>query len=605
VKEGQLSTERIDASVRRILEAKERLGLHKHRRVDPAAIAAGVGRPEDVERALEVARRSITVVRNEGEVLPLRAEEKLRLLHLVLSSDARNDAIQGIPEAELGARRVPTETVYLGPAVSDARADQIVARAGEFTHVLASCFVRVGAFRGNTDMADGHARLLARLREAGRPVIVVSFGSPYLLRQFPDVPVYVAAYGGADTSQRAAVAAILGEHPVGGKLPVTLPGLYPYGHGLAIPRRDMTLRSAPAAEAGFRADGLAEVERVMEDALAKRAFPGAVLAVGKDSALVHLKAYGRFTYDAWSSAVQPDTIYDLASLTKVVATTTAAMILVDEGRLDLSKPVGAFLPAFRGGAKDRVTVAHLLTHSSGIDWWAPLHLELKTREAYLQRIQAMDLVYEPGTKSLYSDLGVLLLGEVLERVAGESLHSFVRRRVLEPLGLRDTTYRPPPELLPRIAPTEQDAWRGRMLRGEVHDENAYALGGVAPHAGLFGTAPELARVAQMLLNGGVYDHERIVSREVVDRFTRPAGIPGSSRALGWDTPSEGSSAGTRFSARSFGHTGFTGTSMWMDPERRLFVILLSNRVHPTRENQLIRQVRPAVADAVVGALAAP
>jgi CubicO group peptidase (beta-lactamase class C family) len=356
---------------------------------------------------------------------------------------------------------------------------------------------------------------------------------------------------------------------------------------------------------GFRPGGLAELDRVMEEAVAARAFPGGVVAVGKDSALVHLRPYGRLAYEPWSSAVRPDTIYDLASLTKVIVTTTVAMILVDEGRLDLSKPVSAFLPAFRGGAKDRVTIAHLLTHSSGLDWWAPLHLELKGKEAYLDRIQAMELVYEPGTKSLYSDLGVFLLGEVLERVAGESLQDFARRRLLEPLGMRDTAYRPAPELLPRIAPTEQDAWRGRLLRGEVHDENAYALNGVAPHAGLFGTAPDLARFAQMLLNGGVYDHHRIVSREVVERFTRPAGIPGSSRALGWDTPSEGSSSGSRFSAHSFGHTGFTGTSMWMDPDRRLFVILLSNRVHPTRQNDAIREVRRAVADAVVGALAAP
>jgi beta-N-acetylhexosaminidase len=605
VKEGQLAESRIDASVRRILEAKERLGLHKQRRVDPAGIVAGVGRPEDVERALDVARQSITVVRNEGEVLPLRAEDRLRVLHLVLSSDARNDAIQGIPEAELEARRVPAETVFLGPAVSEARADQIVARVGEFTHVVASCFVRVAAFRGTVDMADGHARLLARLREAGRPVIVLSFGSPYLLRQFPDVPVYVAAYGGAETSQRAAVSAIFGEHAIEGRLPVTLPGLYPYGHGLSLPKRDMTLRSARAEEAGFRPDGMAEVDRIVEAAVQARAFPGAVVAVGKDQALVHLRAYGRFSYEPWSSPVRPDTLYDLASLTKVVVTTTVAMILVDEGRLDLAKPVSAFLPGFRGGAKDRVTVAHLLTHSSGLDWWAPLHLELKGKEAYLQRIQAMDLVYEPGTKSVYSDLGLLLLGEVLERVAGEGLQDFARRRVLEPLGMRDTGYRPAPELLPRITPTEQDAWRGRLLRGEVHDENASALNGVAPHAGLFGTAPDLARFAQMLLNGGVYDHQRIVSREVVERFTRPAGIPGSSRALGWDTPSEGSSAGSRFSAHSFGHTGFTGTSMWMDPERRLFVILLSNRVHPTRQNDAIREVRRAVADAVVGGLAAP
>jgi CubicO group peptidase (beta-lactamase class C family) len=288
---------------------------------------------------------------------------------------------------------------------------------------------------------------------------------------------------------------------------------------------------------------------------------------------------------------------------------------VDEGKLDLGKKVSDFLPGFRGGGKEKVTVAQLLSHSSGIDWWAPLYKELKTRAAYLQRIQAMDLAYEPGTKSVYSDLGVLLLGEILERVAGESLESFAKKRILEPLGMKDTMYQPAPSLLPRIAPTEQDAWRGRVLVGQVHDENAFALGGVAPHAGLFGTAPDLARFAQMLLNGGVYDHHRIVSRATVERFTERAGIPGSTRALGWDTAADEtgarsstpgtpgySSAGSRLSPASFGHTGFTGTSLWMDPKDELFVILLTNRVHPTRENDAIRQVRSSVADAVVGAL---
>jgi beta-N-acetylhexosaminidase len=608
VKEGQLTEARIDTSVRRILEAKERLGLHKRRLVDPSAIASGVGRPEDVERALDLARRSITVVRNEGDVLPLKAEDRLRILHLVLSSDARNDAIQGIPEAELQARRVPAETVYLGPAVSEARADDIVARSRDYTHVLASCFVRVAAFRGTADMADGHARLLTRLREAGRPVIVVSFGSPYLLRQFPDVPVYVAAYGGAESSQRAAVSALFGEHPVEGRLPVTLPGLYPYGHGLSLPRRDMALRHAPPEAAGFRPDGFAELDRVVAQAMEAHVFPGAVVAVGKDSVLAYLRAYGHLTYDPGAPAVQDDTIYDLASLTKVIVTTTAAMILVDEGRLDLAKPVSAFLPAFRGGAKDRVTVAHLLAHSAGTEAVSPLYKELKGKAAYLQRIQAMDLAYEPGTRSVYSDLGVMLLGEILERVAGEPLDAFARRRILDPLGMSDTLFRPGAALLPRIAPTEQDPWRGRLIRGEVHDENAFAMGGVAPQAGLFGTADDLARFAQMLLNGGVYDHHRLVSREVVDRFTRPAGLPpGSSRALGWDTPSGASTAGSRASPHAFGHTGFTGTSMWMDPDRGLFVILLSNRVHPTREPTAVRinDVRRAVADAVAGALAAP
>jgi CubicO group peptidase (beta-lactamase class C family) len=308
-----------------------------------------------------------------------------------------------------------------------------------------------------------------------------------------------------------------------------------------------------------------------------------------------------------------DTLYDLASLTKVVVTTTLAAMLVDEGRLDLKKPVSAFVPGFRGGARDRVTVEQLLTHSSGLDWWAPFYKDLKGgRAEFLQRVLASELKYEPGARSVYSDLGVFLLGEVVERVAGEPLEALARRLIFEPLALKDTQFRPPRELLPRIAPTERypdeprdNPRHGQVAHGQVHDENAFALGGVAAHAGLFGTAPELARFAQMLLNGGVYEHRRMLSRSVIERFTRRAGVPASTRALGWDTPGDGNSAGELLSARSFGHTGFTGTSVWIDPERRLFVILLTNRVHPTRENNAIREVRRALADAVVRGLAEP
>jgi CubicO group peptidase (beta-lactamase class C family) len=475
---------------------------------------------------------------------------------------------------------------------------------------VASAFVRVMAYKGNADMAESHVRLLQALQAAGRPVVLVSFGSPYLLRQVPGVSAYVCAYGAAESSQRAAVAALFGEYPVGGKVPVSLPGFYAYGDGLQVPRHEMTLRAAPPAAAGFRPDGMAEVDRVIEAAVAARAFPGAVVAVGKDGVLAHLKALGHLSYDADAPAVQTDTLYDLASLTKVIVTTTMAMILVDEGKLDITKPVSVFVPGFRGGARDKVTVLHLLTHSSGLAAFGPLWKEIQGKEAYARRLETMELEYEPGTKTVYSDYGEMLLGVVLERVAGQDLATFARKRILGPLGMKDTIFRPGPELLPRIAPTEEDASRGGLIHGEVHDPNAHAMGGVSAHAGLFGTAPDLARFAQMLLDGGVLEHQRIVSRETVERFTRRADVvPGSSRALGWDTPSANSSAGTLFGPRSFGHTGFTGTSMWIDPDRQLFVVLLSNRVNPRpgEENapKAILDVRRAVADAVVRGLAQP
>ncbi|HVR69869.1 MAG TPA: glycoside hydrolase family 3 N-terminal domain-containing protein, partial [Vicinamibacteria bacterium] len=607
VREGILTEARIDASVGRILAAKESLGLLAGKVAPKEPAESAVGRPEDVERALEIARQSITVVRNEGGVLPLRAEEPLRILHLVLSSDPRTDAlvIQGFPEDELARRRIPFQTVYVGPDVSEEKAAEVVSRAEGATHVLASVFARVAAFRGTADMPEGQAALLRRLQAGTTPLVILSFGSPYLLRQVPEAGVYVCAYGWPETSQRAAIAAVLGEHAVGGKLPVTLPDLYDYGHGLNIPRRAMTLRVARPEEVGFREGGLAALDGVIDRALAAGAFPGGVVAVGRDGALAELRPFGRFTYDPGAPAVKADTVYDLASLTKVVVTTTVAMILVDEGRLDLARPVSAFIPSFRGGDKDKVTVEHLLTHSSGVDWWAPLYKEIAGQPEYVRSIVAMDLKHAPGAKALYSDLGLILLGEILQRVAGEPLDTFARKRILEPLGMKDTLYRPGQGLRPRIAPAEIVAERGGLVHGVVHDENAMALGGVAPHAGLFGTAPDLARFAQMMLDGGVFEHQRIVSRATVEQFTGAIRVPGSSRAYGWEKPTAENSAGARLSPSAFGHTGFTGTSMWIDPARRLFVILLTNRVHPTRENSQIRQVRKDVHDAAVDGLAEP
>ena len=607
VAEGQIPRARLDASVRRILEIKARLGLHRQRLVDPGELGRQVARPADVARADEVAAAAITLVRNQGRILPLAAEQPLRLLHLALESGV-NPAPDGIQRAALSVRRVPFESRALGGELSAATADEIVASAQQFTHVVISTFTRgVARANGTGGMPSAHVDLVRRLHETGVPVIVAALGSPYVLAQLPDIPAYLCAYGAAPSSQRAAMAALFGEADITGTLPVTLPGLYPSGHGLQLARRPMTLMPVGAGEPALRPGGAAEIDRVLAGFIERQAFPGAVLTVGHRGTLAHLQAYGRLAYTDDAAPAVTDTIYDLASLTKVIATTTMAMILVDQGWLDLDKAVRDYLPRFAGPGKHRVTVRHLLTHSSGIDWWAPLYEELEGKAAYVEQIRQMELVYEPGSKTLYSDLGLILLGEILERVAGQPLDLFVRDRVFQPLGMSDTLFRPSATLLPRIAPTEEDPWRGRLLRGQVHDENAFALGGVAPHAGLFSTAGDLARFAQMILNGGVFEHRRIVSRATVEEFTRLAGVPDSSRALGWDTRSaEGySSAGSLFSAGSFGHTGFTGTSLWIDPERQLFVILLTNRVHPTRENTLIREARPAVADAVVRALAEP
>ena len=283
---------------------------------------------------------------------------------------------------------------------------------------------------------------------------------------------------------------------------------------------------------------------------------------------------------------------------------------VEADALDLDAAATSYLPELKESAVGGATLRDLLAHSSGLPCCTQLFRELgedldrdEARGRYLEHIAGTELAVARRERAIYSDLGVLLLGEILERGSDRGLAQQVEEEVLEPLGLIDTGYVPPEELRERIAPTEFDSWRGRLPHGEVHDENTLALGGIAPHAGLFGTARDVAVFGQAMLNGGLYGDRRLADSETVALFTRRAElVPGSSRALGWDTPSDPSSAGRYFSARSFGHTGFTGTSLWIDPELDLIVVLLTNRVHPTRDNIAIRRLRPAIHDAIVLAI---
>jgi len=295
--------------------------------------------------------------------------------------------------------------------------------------------------------------------------------------------------------------------------------------------------------------------------------------------------------------VDENTIYDMASLTKVIATTTVAMMLEESGKLDIDRTVASYIPEFNAPEKATITVRQLLTHRGGLEAFAALYKTYRGRDQYLQQINLRPLANPPGAKMVYSDWDMILTQLVIERITGTTLDAFADEHVFKPLGMNDTRFLPPAEWKPRIAPTEVDTTRGGLLRGIVHDENAWAMGGVAGHAGLFSTAHDLSIFAQMMLNGGEYNGLKLLKPVTIARWTARQGKE-SSRTLGWDSPSPNSSAGHYFSPRSFGHTGFTGTSIWIDPEKQLYVILLTNRVDPTRDNQKLVPVRRAVADAV-------
>jgi serine-type D-Ala-D-Ala carboxypeptidase len=346
--------------------------------------------------------------------------------------------------------------------------------------------------------------------------------------------------------------------------------------------------------------------KIVEGAIAARSFPGCSIAVTSHGELVAHKAFGHFTYDPKSAEVSTSSIFDLASLTKVVATTSVAMILYERGVLDLEAPVAAIIPEFAGEVSNvvdhrrEVTLQMLLAHSSGLEAHENFFLRVTDRADFLRAVVAAPLSALAGESAEYSDIGFIILGMALERLADETLDVFCQREIFGPLGMTHTTFNPHAGLKDSILPAANDvSFRHRIIQGEVQDENASVLGGVAAHAGLFSNTEDLASFAHAMLNGG----RPLVRASTVDFFTRRESAPiGTSRALGWDTPSAPSQSGKYFSSRSFGHLGYTGTSLWIDPERQLSIVLLTNRTWPDCENQAIKQVRPAFHDAVIEAL---
>lgn len=346
---------------------------------------------------------------------------------------------------------------------------------------------------------------------------------------------------------------------------------------------------------------------VLEKAIDEKAFPGAAFGVLSHGQIVALDAVGSHTYEEDAASVAADTVFDIASVTKVVATTAATMILHDRSVLDLDLPLGEVLPGFvigkaPGSRKQDVTIRMLLAHSSGLPAYARLFETANTPSELMRAALTMPLESAPMERAVYSDIGFILLGKALEVICGESLDEFCQREVFTPLGMSNTRFRPAKRYQPLIPPTEIDSiFRRRIIQGEVNDENCAVLGGFAGHAGLFSSVPDLIAFARAILDAK--NSGSLFRSESVSLFnTKRVSPAGTTRALGWDTPSEPSSSGHFFGPRSVGHLGFTGTSMWIDPDRRLAVVLLTNRTWPDRSSQAIKQVRPAFHDAIVNTL---
>ncbi len=457
--------------------------------------------------------------------------------------------------------------------------------------------VRVREYSGRIGLPEGFAPVVAALSRTPRAV-VVSFGNPYLLREFASVSTYLCAYETTASTERVVADVLSGRGAVTGRLPVSIPDVAVRGAGESRwPSATAPLtRTAPARQ-GVAADLAGQVRALLITAISERAFPGAVCLVARRGEIVAEVAAGHLTYASDAPVMALSTRFDLASLTKVCATLPLTLRLIAQGKLSLDTKVAALLPEFHGPGKDQVSIRHLLTHSAGLPAYVQFFKTLRGKAEIVRAACEEGLRTEAGADTVYSDLGMILLMACLEKVSGVDFDVLAVREVFVPLGMQ-ATFAPTGKPI-EAAPTEECTFRGRVVSGEVHDENAFAMGGVSGHAGLFGTADDVARLGLMFLGGGGSLRPSALARAATQRADV---VAGSTRALGWDTFTPGGAGGSLLHATAFGHTGFTGTSIWCDPSRDLCVVLLTNRVHPTRVNAKIQRVRRELHDLVVRAL---
>ena len=595
VKNGIISEQRINASTLKVLKMKERLGLHKNKIISMDDTHMSVGKKSNFDLASEIGNRSITLVKNNDNILPLQPKSN-DTFYIVDLYDGANNHNESIVTKSLRENGYKVRSFQIDKSDSLIVANHILDQIPSDGLVLLNAYANPVEWKENIFLPSVEADFINHLIKKCTTVIITSFGSPYLIQDFPEAPVYICAYKGSSVMQKAFLNALMGESDINGILPVTIPGIAKRGSGINlksikwekkeqswIPGKE--IKRIRPNEISVNVD---ETKQMLLEAVADSAFPGGVILAAKNGDIFLHKAFGYHTYSK-KKPVMRGNIYDLASITKVVATTSALMKLVDEKKLSLDDKVITYLPEFIGkqkmffDQKSKVTIRHLITHTSGLPPFKKYFLMDGNIQTKIDSIMNTEPEIPLNQKMIYSDIGLIVLGKIIESVSQSSLDEYVDSVVFKPLGMKTTFYNPPIEKIKRIIPTEYSSLYGETIIGYVHDENAKSIGGIAGHAGLFSTASDLSIFSQMMLNGGIYGWKRIFKSQSVTNFTKRANtIEGSSRALGWDTPSGQSSGGVYLSASSFGHTGFTGTSLWIDPENQIFVILLTNAVHPNR-----------------------
>ena len=589
VMSGRITKERINLSVSKILHSKIELDLFNYEfNFDDMNLI--VGSNDNLMVADKIASSSITLVKNKSNSIPIKAEKIKSMAHLILTDDDNGAEVLKIIKSNINYTHGNVENIFVNYQLSNLLIDDLIERLSKFDKVIISTLVKISSMnKGRSTLNSSHLKLINKISDKNLPFIVISYGSPYL-NDYSFIDTYICSYGYGSVSQVAVANAIFGRSDINGILPIDLNQDYKRGFGIKINRTSSIFKLNNKLDFDSTWD-------ILEDAINDKLFPGAQAMIIKDSEILAEKSFGNLTFDSGSQRVNNETIYDIASLTKVVATTPVIMKLIKKKYLNLDHEIYQFYPQFRGQWKDRVTIRHLLTHSSGLKPYIQYFKDskYKSKDDIIDDIVSnQDLIYEPGMDSKYSDLGMILLMDISEKVTGRRFEELVKAWILKPLDMGNSFFNPSKDLIYKIAPTEKDSiFRMNLVHGVVHDENAFIMGGVSGHAGLFSNAHDIARYAQMILNQGLYNGKRIFSNRSVSKFTKRQNIPiGSDFALGWDTPSnKGSTAGDFFSQYSYGHLGFTGTSLWIDSEQKIIIVLLTNRVYPSRDKEGMYQLR--------------
>lgn len=600
VESGVLPVKVLDNAVRRFLNYKVNYGLFERTKVDIDKLSTQINTQEFRLLADEIARASITLLKNNRNIVPIRAATYPKISIVILSDDRTGSS--GNTFAATVRQYHPDVRYHVIDARSGSEEiESAIRSAGQSDLILlgTAVFVRTS---NDIELTNRQKRIISRLNNLKKPLVHTTFGNPYTVRDVQNADVHMMAWGASALQQEAAAHALFGASQISGKLPITIPGLYKYGHGINLPHS--VLRSDHPAVVSMVADTLYQIDEIMRRAIANRVFPGGVVAVVKDDVIAFNRAYGYHDYEN-KTRVRSSDVFDLASITKVMATTLGIMKLIDDGKIKLEDKVSAHLNEFDTPEKRDITIYQLLTHTSGLPAFRVYVDQIKNRRDLLKAILTEPLINPPGVEYVYSDLGLITAAVIIERISGMNFPAFMDRNFYTPMGMNMTTFNPKRRgtwYTNRILPTEIDTvYRNKVIRAEVHDERAYYLDGNAGHAGLFSNTADIAKFVALLMNKGTYAGRRYISESVVSDFIRRQ-APHNRRGIGFDmkTMDGFSSAGSLSSLSTYGHTGFTGTSFWIDPERNTAIIILTNRTYPYRGSATgIAQVRSNIADVVI------